>query len=178
MVPSRDADPWHFWSAPAPAPAPMLKSPYEPWPTIRFSKMSNIKIYLLLTWHWVWMLLWMSTFKICHPLSCNVSADTGEVTTPRDCAVAFRSWSRPVFDGSGSGSGSEQTVSAAPAPAPAPTKMCRLRRLRLRIPGSIPCQSCPICYPSKFFLARIKGLQYFIIGGSFTGQQLYSRHYI
>ena len=47
--------------------------------------------------------------------------------------IPFRSWSRPVFNGSGSGSGSEQTVSTAPAPAPAPTKMCRLRRLRLRL---------------------------------------------
>ena len=156
--------------------------------------MSNIKIYLLLTWPWVWMLLWISAFKICHPLSSNVSgwhwrghkllavalslfgAGAAPFLTAPARSKPFRRLRLRLRANrfGGSGSGSEQTVSAAPAPAP--SKMCQLLRLRLRIPGSIPCQSCSICYPGKFFLARIKGLQYFITGTSFTEQQLYSRH--
>ena len=38
-----------------------------------FQKCQISKHDLLLTWPWVWMLLWMSAFEICHPLSSKVS---------------------------------------------------------------------------------------------------------
>ena len=78
-------------SIPAPAPAPgkmyrlrrlrlrlRCSSPHVSLtsPAIRFSKndkYQNMTSYWLQTWPWVWMLLWMSAFEICHPLSSKVS---------------------------------------------------------------------------------------------------------
>ena len=48
--------------APAPAPAPMIESSHEPKPAIRFSKMPNVKIWLLTD-------LAVSLNAICHSLS-------------------------------------------------------------------------------------------------------------
>ena len=53
-------------AAPAPAPAPMIKSSY-------FQKCQMSKYDFLLTWPWVWMLLWMSVFEICHSLSSKAT---------------------------------------------------------------------------------------------------------
>ena len=108
-----------------PSPHMSLNQQYD-FQKCQYQNMTSYWLDLEFECYFEWVSLKFVTH--CHPRSV---ADTGEVTGSRSCAVAFRSRSCPVFDGSGSGSGSEQTASAAPAPAP--TKMRRLQRLWLRL---------------------------------------------
>ena len=116
---TRDAEPWHFWSALAPAPAPGQHSGSgsgygsgaafrlrlrvklfgssgsgsgsgQNVPGLRlrlrwssphmslnqqydFQKCQMSKYDFILTWPWVWMLLWTSVFEICNSLSSKAT---------------------------------------------------------------------------------------------------------